>query len=38
MQVLRIKREVKDIDGFHADDFELVGYKPHKKIAMDMAV
>ena len=26
------------IDGFTMDDFILEGYKPHKKIAMEMAV
>mmetsp|Transcript_64781 Transcript_64781/g.186332 ORF Transcript_64781/g.186332 Transcript_64781/m.186332 type:complete len:490 (+) Transcript_64781:89-1558(+) len=35
---LKINPDVKDIDGFQASDFELVGYDPHKKIAMDMAV
>jgi len=36
--LLRVNPEVKDIDGFSASDFELIGYDPHKKIAMDMAV
>jgi len=36
--VLRINPEVKDIDGFQMSDFELIGYNPHGKIAMDMAV
>mmetsp|Transcript_103758 Transcript_103758/g.179178 ORF Transcript_103758/g.179178 Transcript_103758/m.179178 type:complete len:514 (+) Transcript_103758:18-1559(+) len=36
--VLKMNPEVKDIDGFQASDFELVGYNPHGKIAMDMAV
>lgn len=36
--VLKINPEVKDIDGFQASDFELVGYSPHGKIAMEMAV
>lgn len=35
---LRIKRKVSCIDDFKADDFELVDYKPHGKIAMKMAV
>jgi len=35
---LRVNADVKDIDGFQASDFELVGYNPHGKIAMDMAV
>merc|ERR1719213_1212524 len=36
--LLRVNPDVKDIDGFKASDFELIGYDPHKKIAMDMAV
>mmetsp|Transcript_62073 Transcript_62073/g.116083 ORF Transcript_62073/g.116083 Transcript_62073/m.116083 type:complete len:502 (-) Transcript_62073:177-1682(-) len=36
--VLKINPEVKDIDGFQASDFELIGYHPHGKIAMEMAV
>ena len=35
---LKINPDVKDIDGFQMSDFELVGYNPHGKIAMDMAV
>ncbi|XP_011870391.1 PREDICTED: thymidylate synthase [Vollenhovia emeryi] len=35
---LRIVREVKDIDGFTAEDFELIDYKPHPKLVMKMAV
>ncbi|CDI98732.1 thymidylate synthase [Echinococcus multilocularis] len=35
---LLIKREVKEIDEFIAEDFELVGYDPHPKIVMQMAV
>lgn len=38
---LRIKRtaaEIKTIDGFKFEDFELVGYKPHPRILMPMAV
>mmetsp|Transcript_83287 Transcript_83287/g.231842 ORF Transcript_83287/g.231842 Transcript_83287/m.231842 type:complete len:500 (-) Transcript_83287:292-1791(-) len=35
---LRVNPAVTDIDGFQASDFELVGYDPHKKIAMEMAV
>ena len=33
-----IKREVEKIEDFNIDDFEIVGYDPHPKIAMDMAV
>ncbi|ANM67098.1 Thymidylate synthase/dCMP hydroxymethylase domain [Arabidopsis thaliana x Arabidopsis arenosa] len=36
--VLKINPEKKDIDSFVADDFELIGYDPHKKIDMKMAV
>eukprot|EP01094_Clydonella_sp_ATCC50884_P026630 TRINITY_DN7374_c0_g1_i1.p1 TRINITY_DN7374_c0_g1~~TRINITY_DN7374_c0_g1_i1.p1 ORF type:complete len:502 (+),score=133.92 TRINITY_DN7374_c0_g1_i1:64-1506(+) len=35
---LRIKRRVPDIDSFKFEDFELVGYKPHPTIKMQMAV
>lgn len=36
---LKIKRpEVSDINEFKYEDFDLVGYKPHPKIAMEMAV
>lgn len=35
---LVIKREVTDIDDFKFEDFEIVGYNPHPKIAMEMAV
>ncbi|KAM7535287.1 hypothetical protein Aperf_G00000099228 [Anoplocephala perfoliata] len=35
---LVIKREVKEIDDFVAEDFELIGYKPYPKITMQMAV
>jgi len=36
--VLKINPDVKDIDSFQMSDFELIGYNPHGKIAMDMAV
>ena len=35
---LNFKRQVTDIDDFKYEDFELVGYKPHKSIKMKMAV
>ncbi|XP_043266648.1 thymidylate synthase [Venturia canescens] len=35
---LKIKRQVKNIDDFVAEDFELIGYNPHPKISMPMAV
>jgi len=35
---LTIRRQVSSIDAFCADDFELIGYTPHGKIQMDMAV
>jgi dihydrofolate reductase/thymidylate synthase len=34
----RFKRKVTDIDDFKYEDFELTGYKPHKRIAMKMSV
>jgi len=36
--VLQINPDIKDIDGFSLSDFKLVGYDPHKKIEMEMAV
>ncbi|XP_070200038.1 thymidylate synthase-like [Littorina saxatilis] len=33
-----IKRKVESIDDFKFEDFELTGYKPYPKIAMEMAV
>lgn len=35
---LEITRKVEDIDDFKASDFELLGYKPHPKLPMPMAV
>jgi len=35
---IKISSETKDIDGFAFDDFEVIGYKPHKTIKMKMAV
>ena len=35
---LRINPAVKDIDQFRFSDFEVVGYEPHGKLAMAMAV
>ncbi|XP_050451942.1 thymidylate synthase isoform X2 [Cataglyphis hispanica] len=35
---LRIAREIKDIDDFAAEDFELIDYKPYSKLYMKMAV
>lgn len=35
---LEIKREVKDIDDFRYEDFQLVGYDPLSSIAMKMSV
>lgn len=37
-QILKINSEKKDIGSFEASDFELVGYDPHSKIEMKMAV
>ncbi|KAA8545997.1 hypothetical protein F0562_020552 [Nyssa sinensis] len=36
--ILKINPQKKDIDSFVASDFKLVGYDPHQKIAMKMAV
>lgn len=38
MQILKINPEKKDIDSFVAEDFKLIGYDPHQKIEMKMAV
>lgn len=35
---LKIKRKVENIEDFTADDFELIDYKPHPKLQMEMAV
>lgn len=35
---LRIVREIKNIDDFVAEDFELIDYKPYPKLYMKMAV
>lgn len=35
---LRIKREVTDIDDFTFDDFEIIGYNPHPRIAGKVAI
>lgn len=38
LQVLKINPQKKEIDSFVAADFDLIGYNPHKKIEMKMAV
>ena len=35
---LNIKRKIEQIEDFKWDDFEIMGYDPHPKIVMDMAV
>jgi len=35
---ISIKRKVENIEEFKFEDFEVTGYDPHPKIAMDMAV
>lgn len=35
---LRIKRDVKEIDDFKAEDFEILCYKPYPTVKMEMAV
>ncbi|PNY08253.1 bifunctional dihydrofolate reductase-thymidylate synthase-like protein [Trifolium pratense] len=36
--ILKINPKKKDIDSFAATDFKLIGYEPHQKIEMKMAV
>ncbi|XVF67748.1 hypothetical protein PTKIN_Ptkin10aG0147100 [Pterospermum kingtungense] len=36
--ILKINPEKKDIDSFVASDFKLIGYDPHEKLEMKMAV
>ncbi|KAG5526665.1 hypothetical protein RHGRI_032811 [Rhododendron griersonianum] len=36
--ILKINPQKKDIDSFVGADFELIGYEPHQKIGMKMAV
>ena len=36
--MLRFKREITDTEDFKYDDFEVVDYQCHPKIAMEMAV
>uniref|UniRef100_A0A5B7AZH1 Bifunctional dihydrofolate reductase-thymidylate synthase n=1 Tax=Davidia involucrata TaxID=16924 RepID=A0A5B7AZH1_DAVIN len=36
--ILKINPQKKDIDSFEAADFKLIGYDPHQKIEMKMAV
>ncbi|XP_057456436.1 bifunctional dihydrofolate reductase-thymidylate synthase-like isoform X2 [Lotus japonicus] len=36
--ILKINPKKKDIDSFEATDFKLIGYDPHQKIQMKMAV
>jgi thymidylate synthase len=35
---LVIKRDVKNIDDFQFEDFEIIGYDPYPAIKMEMAV
>ena len=35
---LNINRKVENIEDFKWEDFDISGYDPHPKIAMDMAV
>jgi thymidylate synthase len=37
-QTLKINPAKADIDSFTFEDLELLDYRPHKKIAMQMAV
>jgi len=36
--ILKINPAVKDIEKFTFNDFELIGYKPHSSIKMEMAL
>eukprot|EP00884_Botryococcus_braunii_P018164 jgi/Botrbrau1/5030/Bobra.0396s0043.1 len=36
--ILHINPEKTDIDSFTMEDFTLIGYNPHQKISMEMAV
>ncbi|VFQ82947.1 unnamed protein product [Cuscuta campestris] len=36
--ILKINPEKQDIESFNADDFKLIGYDPHQKIEMKMAI
>ena len=38
LQVLKINPQKKDIESFTPADFTLLGYDPHQKIEMKMAV
>lgn len=38
VQILKINPEKEDIDSFVAADFELIGYNPHQRLEMKMAV
>jgi dihydrofolate reductase/thymidylate synthase len=38
VQILKINPSKKDIDSFAASDLKLVGYDPHQKIEMKMAI
>jgi dihydrofolate reductase/thymidylate synthase len=38
VQTLKINPSKKGIDSFVASDFKLVGYDPHQKIEMKMAI
>ncbi len=38
LQKLHINPAKRDIDSFTFEDFQLIDYAPHKKIAMQMAV
>lgn len=35
---IKVRDDLASIDGFRAEDFELLGYRPHDKINMKMAV
>lgn len=38
LPVMKINRDVKDIDDFKTEDFELIGYDPHPHISADLII
>ena len=35
---MRIKKQSENIEDYKLEDFELVGYNPHKTLKMEMAI
>jgi len=36
--IMKINTDTDDIDGFKYDDFEIIGYKPHPAVKMEMTI